>query len=91
MNNDLISRSALVQSLRNNVLVDVTPNLEQAIAEQPAAYNVDKVVERLEEMKNIFIRNIALNSQENDIDEEISRELSHYQRIIRTVKSGGIE
>lgn len=91
MNNDLISRSALVQSLRNNVLVDVTPKLEQAIAEQPAAYNVDKVVERLEEMRDISIRNIAVNSQENDIDEEISREISHYQRIIRTVKSGSIE
>ena len=31
MSNDLISRRALIQSLRNNVLVDVTPNLEQAI------------------------------------------------------------
>ena len=48
MNNDLISRSALMQSLRGNVLVEVTPNLEQAIAEQPAAYDVDKVAFRLE-------------------------------------------
>lgn len=46
MSNDLISRSALMQSLRNNVLVDVTPNLEQAIEEQPVAYNLDKVVEQ---------------------------------------------
>lgn len=45
---DLISRSALMQSLRNNLLVDVTPNLEQAIEEQPVAYDVDEVVERLE-------------------------------------------
>lgn len=36
MDNDLISRSVLIQSLRNNVLVDMTPNLEQAIEEQPA-------------------------------------------------------
>ncbi len=49
MSNDLINRSALMQSLRNNVLVDVTQNLEQAIAEQPAAYDMDKVVERLED------------------------------------------
>lgn len=48
MSNDLISRSALMQSLRGNVLVEVTPNLEQAIAEQPAAYDVDKVAFRLE-------------------------------------------
>ncbi len=36
-----------MQSLRNNILIDVTPNLEQAIAEQPTAYDVDKVVEQL--------------------------------------------
>ncbi len=50
MSNDLISRSALIQSLRNNVLVDVTPNLEQAIAEQSTAYNVDKVVEEMKDL-----------------------------------------
>lgn len=49
MSYDLISRSALMQSLRNNLLVDVTPNLEQAIEEQPIAYDVDKVVEQLED------------------------------------------
>lgn len=48
MSNDLISRSALMQALRGNVLVDVTPYLEDAIKEQPTAYDVDKVVERLE-------------------------------------------
>ncbi len=47
MSDDLISRSALMQSLRNNVLVDVTPNLERAIEEQPVAYDVDKAVLRL--------------------------------------------
>ena len=56
MSNDLISRSELMQSLRGNVLVDVTPKLEQAIAEQPTAYDVDKVVELLEkESQNIEI------------------------------------
>ncbi len=36
-----------MHSLRNNVLVEVTSNLEQAIAEQPIAYDVDEVAERL--------------------------------------------
>lgn len=53
MNNDLISRSALMQSLRNNILVDVTPNLEQAITEQPTAYDVDKVKNKFKEANNI--------------------------------------
>lgn len=51
MSNDLISRSALMQSLRGNVLVDVTPHLEEAIKEQPAAYDVDKVIEQLNKVK----------------------------------------
>lgn len=53
MSNDLISRSALMQSLRGNVLVDVTSNLEQAIAEQPTAYDVDKVCRKINENKDM--------------------------------------
>lgn len=78
MSNDLISRSALMQSLRNNVLVDVTPNLEQAIEEQPVAYNLDKVVEQLEKAKyedDLYPCNLAV-----EIEEAKS-----------IVKSGGIE
>lgn len=78
MSNDLISRSALMQSLRNNVLVDVTSNLEQAIEEQPVAYDVDKVVERLEKAKyedDLYPCNLAVEIEEAK----------------RIVKSGGIE
>lgn len=48
MKNDLISRSALMNHLRENVFVDVTPALEQAVKDEPTAYDVDKVVEQLE-------------------------------------------
>lgn len=47
MSNDLISRSVLMQSLRNNVLVDATSNLEQAVEEQPTAYDLDKVIDKI--------------------------------------------
>lgn len=99
MSNDLISRSALIQSLRNNVLVDLTPNLEQAIEEQPIAYDVDKVVERLKQIKtdnsckNCTYREKCDELQEfyNPSDEVdlcalVTKELS-----IQIVKSGGIE
>lgn len=93
MSNDLISRSALMQSLRNNVLVDVTPNLEQAIEEQPVAYNLDKVVERLEELA------VCAESKAAEYDEagKIDRMNIHdgkaaaYKNTIRIVKSGCIE
>ncbi len=42
MRNDLISRKALMQSLRGNVLVDVTPHLEDAIEEQPTWVSEEK-------------------------------------------------
>ena len=77
MSNDLISRSALMQSLRRNVLVEVTPNLEQAIAEQPTAYDVDKVVEWLE-----------TNSMY--VGEEIEAVVT-LADAIEIVRSGGIE
>lgn len=40
---DLISRRDLMDSLRGNVLVDVTPALEEAIGSQPAACDIDGI------------------------------------------------
>ena len=84
MINDLISRSALMQSLRNNVLVDLTSNLEQAIEEQPIAYDVDKVVERLE----------SVSIPEDKILYASPDEFGQFVKLkdaVEIVKSGGIE
>ena len=87
MSGDLISRKALIQSLRNNVLVDVTQNLEQAIENQPTAYNADKVVELLEkESQNIEI--IYPTDQGYDYEDAIGIDIDKAKQI---VKSGGIE
>jgi len=94
MINDLISRSALMQSLRNNVLVDVTPNLEQAIEEQPTAYDVDKVVEQLEQQKNQYFRRsdeIKNRFGENFESHRLFSKACSYDNAIQIVKSGGIE
>jgi len=84
MSNDLISRSALMQSLRNNVLVDLTSNLEQAIDEQPTAYDVDKVVEKVESRKRILevakIPKAAKAAASNA-----------FMMSLEDIKSGGIE
>lgn len=45
----LIDADKLMDALRGNVLVDVTPELEKAISEQPAAYDQDKVIRQLRE------------------------------------------
>lgn len=84
MSNDLISRSALMQFLRNNVLVDLTSNLEQAIEEQPTAYDVDKVVEKVESRKRILevakIPKAAKAAASNA-----------FMMSLEDIKSGGIE
>lgn len=47
MSDDLISRKALLDSLRGNVLVDVTPEIEKTVEEQPTAFDKGKVIEEL--------------------------------------------
>lgn len=77
MKNDLISRSALMNHLRVNVFVDVTPALEQAVKDEPTAYDVDKVVEQLkEEFKKYY---------GNQWDEA-----PYLANSIEIVKSGGV-
>lgn len=84
MSGDLISRSALMQALRNNVLIDVTPNLEQAITEQPTTHDVDKVVEQLE----------SVSIPENKVLYASPDEFAQFVKLkdaVEIVKSGGIE
>lgn len=93
MSGDLISRSALMQSLRGNVLVDVTTNLEQAIDEQPTAYNVDKVVEQLRKNHDVEKDRAAEYDEAGRLDlmDEHDAKAEAYRNAIKIVKSGGIE
>lgn len=43
----LIDADRLMDSLRGNVLIDVTPELEEEIAQQPTAFDKEKVIEEL--------------------------------------------
>lgn len=43
----LIDADRLMDSLRGNFLIDVTPELEEAIAQQPTAFDKEKVIEEL--------------------------------------------
>lgn len=90
MGNDSISRSALMQSLRNNVLVDVTPKLEQAIEEQPTAYDMDKVVEQLENDTELaHKRYMACNSDTPAVEYAIrGTQYQERRKCLDIVKSG---
>ncbi|MCI8692601.1 MAG: hypothetical protein HFH91_07650 [Lachnospiraceae bacterium] len=93
MSNDLISRSALMQSLRGNVLIDVTPNLEQAIAEQPTADYVDKVIDRLTKLNKYEKKKSTEYDRINRLDlmDEHNAKAEAYRDSIKIVKYGGIE
>lgn len=82
-----------MQSLRNNVLVDVTPNLEQAITEQPTAYDLDKVVEQLEENIKHTEREAKEYGEKGNIGvfAMLDARAKAYRNSIKIVKSGGIE
>ena len=43
----LIDADRLMDSLRGNVLIDVTAELEEEIAQQPTAFDKEKVIEEL--------------------------------------------
>ena len=43
----LIDADKLMDSLKGNVLIDVTPELEDTIAQQPTAFDKEKVIEEL--------------------------------------------
>ena len=90
MSNDLISRSALMQALRGNVLVDVTSNLEQAIAEQPTAYDLDKVIEDLEEYAHSDICGSCRSCRTLDDSDDIECENCGALGALEIVKNGGV-
>lgn len=91
MKGDLISRSELIKTLRvrgnpwNNYI-------ETTIREMPTAYDVDKVVERLEQQKNQYFRRSEEIKSEFGENEESQKNYSKacsYEFAIEIVKSGG--
>lgn len=59
---------------------DTREAAQKLIDEQPTAYDVDKVVEQLEDMKYVMMGNYG-----------VRREVVSFDDLIEIVKSGGIE
>lgn len=104
MSNDLISRSALLEEINNFsmrvtgsanamalVIMDETKkSIMRMVEEQPDVYDVDKVVERLEEMR--LKREEQLRAcVDNDMADYLRCKMSAIAEAIEIVKSGGIE
>ena len=75
----LIDADRLMDNLRCNVLIDVTPELEDTIAQQPTAFDKEKVIEKIKEIMN--------DESIRFVDQAVNRTIE----IIEIVEKGGIE
>lgn len=97
MNNDLISRSAVIKIIEDEIKLkssyvehNAQIDIMFKVKEMPTAYDVDKVVERLEEMR--LKREEQLRAcVDNDMADYFRCKMSAIAEAIEIVKSGGIE
>lgn len=67
----LIDADGLMDNLRGNVLIDVTPELEDTIAQQPTAFDRKKVIEKIKRERDEaqdYNQYSAVAAHEIDID-----------------------
>lgn len=83
----LINAEKLLNDLKKNALVNVAPGLEEMIKAQPIAYDLDKVIEDLEELRD--------GNYDFDCcpyrDTDISCDKCHMIRAIDVVRRGGYQ
>ena len=78
----LIDADRLMDNMRGNVLIDVTPELEDTIAQQPTAFDKEKVIEELKSAENyLYVNGIRITNFK----------FIHTLTAIEIVEKGGIE
>lgn len=85
----LIDADKLMDSLRDNLLIDVTTELEKTIVEQPTAFDKDKVRRELIELRNEEI--YKPDSINKYVEARSQGRYSAFLDAIRIVEKGGIE
>lgn len=92
----LIDADRLMDSLRGNVLIDVTAELENEVAQQPTAFDKEKVIEELVELRQKEYSDSDENLESIDGEEIYDEGRSQgrfeaYHNAIEIVEKGGIE
>ena len=99
---DLISRQALIEELCSSCDRSACDGLGRdstakcfsvrLVEEQPAAYDVDKVVEKLDEQVKAFtiIANFCEIEGDKEKEAEVWRQVREYRHVIKIVKAGGV-
>ena len=83
MRGDLISRKLLLDTLRGNVLVSVTSELEKSIQEQPTAFDKEKVISEMKKNSRNFYPSIDHYC--------LSQKAVDLKKAIEIVEKGGVE
>lgn len=87
MSNDLISRKSLLEKAKDYF---ISPEgALRLIESQPTAYDVDGVVERLEERKKYLLKDFVLANKAEEVKEKTMARINEIDGIIEIVKSGG--
>ena len=86
----LIVAERLMYSLRGNVLIDVTTELEETIAQQPTAFDKEKVIEELENLKAQYFITIV-NAGDERLGFAYKYVWNALNHAIEIVEKGGIE
>ena len=85
----LLDADKLMDSLRDNLLIDVTTELEKTIAEQPTAFDKDKVRRELIELRNEEIYKPDFINKY--VEARSQGRYSAFLDAIRIVEKGGCE
>lgn len=85
----LIDADRLMDNLRGNVLIDVTPELEDTIAHQPTAFDKNKVIEKIkDESSSERFEDVGISG---NVYGHYSKEVIDTEEAIEIVEKGGIE
>lgn len=94
MSGDLISRSALIKDADKHFghpnAFYSNESFKELIGNQPTAYDVDKVVEQLEDEKRIAFLTLA-NTGDKVKDAVYDEVMAYLKTAIEIVKAGGVE
>lgn len=89
MSDDLISRKALLEKAKDYF---ISPDgALRLIESQPTAYDVDKVVGKLEERKKYLLKDFVLEEKAEEVKERTMARINEIDGLIEIIKSGGVE
>lgn len=87
---DLADKLKWLMGYGDDVYLSVGDDIRCAVANQPTAYDPDKVVEQLEELKSLVPVNRILDDIVNEKPKELGM-LIAYRKAIEIVKGGGVD